>query len=143
MFGTLVGWRAYATARGYGSATGLSDDTLATAALTRASDYIQYSYINLFIGGPDSTKPEVEPATYEAALLELATPGLFSGSYTPDQRKVLTGVEGISWTPVTSKTGRPEGADSMPRSVKVESMLQKYMPGKYAFGITALGGDYV
>ena len=142
MYGTLAAFRAYATARGDNSPTAASDAD-ATAALVRASDYIQFSYVNLFVGGADSTKPEVEPATYEAALLELATPGLFSKVYTPDQQKILTGLDNLRWTPVAgAETGRGVGADSAPISTKVEAMLRKYMPGRYAFGLTALGGDY-
>ena len=92
MFGTIADWRAYATARGNTAPTAASD-ALATAALVRASDHIQYAYVAQFLPGYDETAPEVEPATYEAANYELATPGFFAKVYTPGDRKVLTKVE--------------------------------------------------
>lgn len=142
MYGTLAAFRAYATARGDETPASASD-AMATAALTRASDYIQFSYVAMFVGGADSTKPEVEAATYEVAVLELATPGLFSKVYTPAQQKTLTGVGDLRWTPVTgAETGRGTGADFAPISTKVEAMLRKYMPGRYAFGMAAIGGSY-
>jgi hypothetical protein len=110
MIGTLADWRAYASARGDNTPTE-AEDAVATAALVRASDYIRFRYVANFISGYDETFiapgydiPLVEIGAYIAAGLELATPGLFSKTFTPAEQKVLTGVGSIRWT-VTGKAG--------------------------------------
>lgn len=140
-YGTLAGFRAYALARGNTAPT-TATDADANAALLRAQDYIQYSYVALFIGA-DSTAPEVEPATYEAAGIELSHPGFFTSTYTPAQQKVLVEVKGIRWQPVSTSTGLGAGADAMPRSAKIDAMLAKYMPGRFLVGMKSVGADYV
>lgn len=49
--------------------------------------------------------PEVVDATCEAALRELATPGVLSPDVTPGTAKVLTEVKGIKWTPLRAAAG--------------------------------------
>lgn len=136
MYGSLAEWRTYATARGNNAPTA-AEDADATAALTRASDYILYNYVQHFLRGYDATLPEVEYATYEAANLELATPGFFSSTFTPSQQKVLTEVKGIKWTPV----GAASGVDAArPMSTIVDSMLEPYTADKHAgLGFMAVG----
>jgi hypothetical protein len=77
---------------------------------------------------PDET---IEQATYDAANLELATPGFWSTTFSNDQAKVLTGVDTIRWTPITmgSKTDTGRAADAVrPVSTKIDAMLSKCMP---------------
>lgn len=123
MFGTLAGWRAYATERGDDAPTAAADD-VAGAALVRASDYIQYHYVANLVAGYDETLAVVEPATYVAASLELSTPGFFSKTYTPGEQKVLTEVKGIKWTVVgdVSKAG-----SATPTSTLIDAMFGPYL----------------
>lgn len=133
MIGTIAGWRTYAADRGNTAPTSASDAD-ATAALVRASDYITYHYVQNFTVAVDDAT--VEAATYEAANLELATAGFFSQTYTPDQRKVLTGVKGITWTVV----GGAKGADAaMPQSTLIEAMLGKYTGRNVGLGMRSVG----
>lgn len=130
MIGTLDGFRAYATARGNAAPTDASDGD-ATAALVRASDHITYAYVARFMAGYDETAPNVELATYEAAALELATPGFFSKTFTPGERKVLTEVKGVKWQLVDGG----DNPDAAPVSTRVESMLRPYIncaPGVFS-----------
>lgn len=138
MYGTLEGWRAYATARGDNAPTAASDVD-ATAALTRASDMIQYRYVANLLPGYDETLPVVESATYVAASFELATPNLFSTTYTADERKVLTGVDTIRWTVI----GNGKGAfGSMATSTLIDAMFFPYIASRDGpfFGLKAIGG---
>ncbi len=139
MYGTITDWRAYALARGNSAPTDATDED-ATAALTRASDYILYNYVQHFLSGYDDTLQKVEYATYEAASLELATPGFFSTTFAPDQQKVLTEVRGIKWTPV----GSADGADgARPISTLVDSMLEPYTADKDAgLGFASIGPSH-
>jgi hypothetical protein len=130
MYGTIVGWRAYALERGDSAPTEASDAD-ATAALVRASDYIQWTYVERFRGGCVTSDEAIEQATYEAANLELATPGFWSTTFSNDQAKVLTGVDTIKWTPIAidSKTDTGRAADAVrPVSTKIDAMLSKCMP---------------
>lgn len=139
MIGTIASFRAYATARGNPAPTAATD-VLATAALVRASDYITYSYVQQFLSGYDATSPNVEEATYEAAILELATPNFFSSTFTMDQRKVLTEVKGIKWTVVAGPSGISSSQAATPMSTKIAAMLEPYMPGLFVVGFRVLGG---
>lgn len=138
MIGTITEWRAYATARGVTEPSAASDAD-ATAALVRGSDYVIYHYVANFIPGYDETVPEVELATYEAASIELATPGFFSTVYTPDQRKVLVGVDSIKWQVAEGGKGDLDREAAMPVSAKIDAMLRRYMQRNMRFGITAIG----
>jgi hypothetical protein len=130
MIGTLADWRAYASARGDNTPTE-AEDAVATAALVRASDYIRFRYVANFISGYDETFiapgydiPLVEIGAYIAAGLELATPGLFSKTFTPAEQKVLTGVGSIRWT-VTGKAGGIYAAS--PVSTLLEALFEPYI----------------
>ena len=123
MYGTIEDWRAYATARGNSSPSSATDAD-ATAALVRASDYIKYRYVANLLPGYDETLEIVEYGTYEAANLELATPGFFTKTYTEAERKVLTEVKGIKWT----VTGQGKGVySSSPTSTLIEAMFDPYI----------------
>ena len=132
MYGTLADWRAWATDRGDNAPTA-ADDTLATSALVRASDYIEYAYVARFVSPYDGTSANVEPATYVAASFELATPGFFSKTFTPAQQKVLTGVGSVKWTPVTNRSNTRDGILAAPTSTLIEAMLGPYMPIEKGF----------
>lgn len=120
MAATVAGWIAYAAERG----DTVADDAASAAALVRAQDYILHNYVTRFASGYDVDSDYVDEATYEAAKLELATPGFFSKTYTPDQQKVLTEVSGIKWT----VRGEVSGTDAAtPVSTKIEAMLRPYM----------------
>jgi len=130
MYGSLAGWRAYALERGDNAPTDAADD-VAGAALVRASDHIKYRYIANLLPGYDETLAVVEPATYEAANLELATPGFFTKTYTPNQQKVLTGAGSIKWT-VVGDGSATYGAQ--PVSTLIEAMFEPYIIDRDAPG---------
>lgn len=138
MYGSLTDWRAYATARGFNAPAEASDD-VALAALMRASDHVMFRYVANLCPGHNETLSVVEPATYQAALLELATPGFFTKTYTPSEQKVLTEVGPIKWTVV----GGAKGAHaSTPTSSLIDAMFAPYLcdgdaPG---FMLLAIGG---
>lgn len=133
---TKAAWLSYATARG-DNAPAAASAALADAALVRATDHIQYAYVaRMLTPAPDTL---IEAATYEIATLELATPGLFSKVFTPGDRKVLTEVKGIKWTPVNSTDSADAFANATPTSTKVAAMLAPYMPGKVSVGLTSIG----
>lgn len=123
MYGSLAAWRAYALARGDSAPTDASDE-LATAALVRGSDHVRLRYVANLLPGYDATLEIVEEAAYVAASLELATPGLFSRTYTPAQQKVLTGTGPIRWT-VTGDASKTYAA--MPVSTTIEAMFEPYI----------------
>jgi hypothetical protein len=123
-YGSLVGAATYHSDRGNAAWAAAASDALRTAALVRATDYIKYRYVVNLAPGYDETLPEVEQATYVAALLELATPGFFSKTYTEAEQKVLTEVKGIKWT-VTGKMG--EAFSAVPTSTLIEAMLGPYL----------------
>lgn len=117
---SVANWIAYAAERG----AVVADDAASAAALVRATDYITYQYIARFTSGYDSTAPNVDAAIFEAANLELATPGFFSRTFTPDQQKVLTKAGSLQWT----VRGDAKGSDAAtPVSTKIETMLRPYM----------------
>ena len=120
MAATVVGWIAYAALRG----DTVADDQASAAALVRGQDYIDLHYVNRFGSAVRVDEKVVERAIYEAAKLELATPGFWSKTYTPNQQKVLTAVGEIKWT-VRGDTSGPDA--STPVSTKIDSMLRPYM----------------
>lgn len=120
MTATVEGLIAYADARG----TVIYNTAVTEQALTRASDYINYSYVQLFTSSFSADSPNVDPAIYEAAMLEVTTPGFFSKTYTEADRKVLVEVEGIKWEHI----GSSDGVNSFePKSSRIEAMLRPYM----------------
>jgi hypothetical protein len=134
-YGTVTGWISYAAARGQT----VADDPASAAALQRAADHIRFAWVEQFLPGYDADSANVEEATYEAATLELATPGLFAGTFTPAQQKVLTEVKGIKWTPITGTDSDDAFANATPTSIKIAAMLSRYMPGKLNVSIKAVG----
>lgn len=132
-YGDVAGWRAYAAARG-NPMPGTATDADADAALTRAGDFIGYHYVASFVTpAPDAL---VVSAAYEAASLELATPGLFRKTYTPGEAKVLTGVKGITWQ-VVGDAGK-DGA-MMPTSTIIDAMLGRYTGRSVGIGLRSVG----
>lgn len=138
MAASLVGWRAYAAARGNQAPTVAADD-VAGAALVRASDHIRYAYVARLLPGYDESLAVVEPATYEAANLELATPGFFSKVFTPGEQKVLTQAGDIKWT-VVGDASKPGAAT--PVSTLIEAMFAPYLLDATApgFMLMSIGG---
>lgn len=120
MTATVAAWITYAAARG----DTVADDAASAAALVRAQDYIAYHYVNRFGSTVVVDDAVLDAATYEAAKLEMATPGFWSKTFTPDQQKVLTEVKGIKW----AVRGDASGTDAAtPVSTKIEGMLRPYM----------------
>lgn len=138
MYGSLDGWRAYAAARGDTAPT-LAADDVALAALVRGSDHVQYRYVANLAPGYDETLDVVEPATYVAASLELATPGFFSKTYTPGEQKVLTEVKGIKWEVVGDAS---KSYAATPTSTLIEAMFAPYVIDRDAMGfmLRSVGG---
>jgi len=120
MIGTVLAFIAYAAARG----TIIANDAETLQALVRASDYIEFTYLTRSTCTVAS--PNVESATYEAAMSEVVTPGFWSKTFTPAEQKVLTGVGPVRWTLTgdASKIG-----SSTPRSTKIDAMLQDCIVG--------------
>lgn len=130
MYGSLAEWRAYAAARGNDAPTDATDE-VAGAALLRASDHIKYRYVANLLPAYDDTLEVVEPATYEAANLELATPGFFTKTYTPSQQKVLTQADDIKWTLVG---GASKTYGATPTSTLIDAMFEPYTSDRDAAG---------
>lgn len=125
-YGDVSGADAYHTARGNAAWTGSA--TVKGQALTRAQDYIRTSYVARFAMGFDATATDVDAACYEAALMELVTPGVFAKTYTEADTKVLVGLGDLTWQP----TGKMKDARSFaPRSTKIEALLWPYMARTY------------
>ena len=123
MYGDLTGFRSYHTERG-NTAPADAQDADANAALVRASDYIEFHYVNRLATAYDETLPEIEQATYIAAGFELSKPNFFSKTFTESERTVLTKLEGMSWQVV----GDASSTDAMsPRSNLIEAMLRPYL----------------
>ena len=126
MAATVAEWVAFAADRG----DTIANDAASAAALVRASDYIARFYTNRLT----RTAPEdvTDKATYIAAGFELATPGFFSKTFTPDQQKVLTKAGDIQWT----ARGNASGADAAtPISTSIEALFHPYMRERGAAGL--------
>lgn len=138
MYGSLTDWRAYATARGFSAPAQASDDA-ALAALVRASDHIKFRYVANLCAGYDEALDVVELATYEAAALELTTPGFFTKTYTPSEQKVLTEVGPIKWTVVGGAKGVYA---SSPTCTLIDAMFAPFICDRDAAGfmLLAVGG---
>ena len=98
---TLAEADAYATARlQSGWLTRTSADR--TAALRRGQDYIAGQYNSQWANVWDNSAApeEVKFAITEAAYREIATPGILSPDITLGEKKILTGVKGITWEPM-------------------------------------------
>ena len=139
-YGDDAGFQAWATENDYTVPAG----TVA-AARQRGSVYIDGTYYARFPGVPaggasqerawprksavdrygnalpdDEVPQRVINASYEAALLELQTPGFFSKTYAAAERKVLTEVKGIKWTVVGDSKGQMA---NVPISTTIEGIL--------------------
>lgn len=115
---SVAAWITYAAARG----EVVDDDAASAAALVRAQDHLAHHYLNRVTVTPDEAV--LDAATYEAAKLELATPGFFSKAYTPAEQKVLVQVDGIKW----ETKGDASGSDAAtPVSTRIEAMMRPYM----------------
>lgn len=124
MIGTVSGLRQYATSRGF-TAPGLFVDELAGYALQRATDYVEAEYLSRFATGFNEASPGVESAVYEAAMIDVETPGFWQKSWTPGERKVLVEVPGAAkWQIVGSPTD-----SGPPRSTRIEALLRRYVWG--------------
>ena len=128
MTATMGSWIAYAAAAG----VVIDDDADSAAALVRAGRYIHRTFLasREYAGIPDDI---AEQATYEAAALELATPGFWTRTFTPDQQKVLTEVKGIKWT--VRESGMTGAAAATPVSTAIDALMRpyKYIPfGAYS-----------
>lgn len=97
---TIAEADAYCTSRGISDWTGI--DALKTAALRRGQDYIAGEYNGRWrVVFDDATAPEaVKFAVIEAATREIKVPFSLTPDLTPGREKVLTGVGGITWTPI-------------------------------------------
>lgn len=119
-YGTVEDWIAYGAARG----ETVISDTASEQALQRAQDHIKYEYVERFVEPYDEAAQNVEFAVYEAAKLELATPGFFSKTFSAADQKVLTKVDSIQWTPVGDARG---ASAARPVSTLIEAMLRNYL----------------
>ena len=139
-YGSDSGFDDYAADNGYEIPSGN-----VTAARQRGSVYLDGHYYQRWPGEPtggidqerswprktatdrfgnavdDAAVPtRVVSASYEAALLELGTPGFFAKTFTEADKKVLTKVQSISWT----YTGNTKGdRSSSPVSTVIENIL--------------------
>ena len=139
-YGDDSGFADYAAANGYDVPAG----TVAAARL-RGSVYLDGHYYQRFPGeptsgvdqerswprksstdrfgnaiNPDAVPARVVSASYEAALIELRTPGFFSKTFTESEKKVLVKVQSISWV----YTGNSKGdRSSSPTSTVIENLL--------------------
>ncbi len=131
MYGTLVDFRAYATARGDNAPTAATDP-VATAALVRASDYIRTRYvIRLGMDSPE-TDPNVIEATYIAARREVAAPGFWATTFTPSQVSTLVQVDSIRWQAANMGDVGLKGRDLVvPIDPAIDALLLPfgYLPG--------------
>jgi len=123
-YGDNSGLQAYAASVGYTIPEGTDLDV----ARQLGSAYIDSLYGDRFPGEPTGSIEQdrewprtgataygstlatniiptrVVNASYEAAILQIKTPGSLSASYTPGTRKVLTEVKGIKWEVIGSGT---------------------------------------
>ena len=135
MIVTIAEADAYCTARGIADWTGI--DALKTAALRRAQDYIAGKYngrwtymepsidVLVYRLWRNATAPEaVKLAVIEAATREIKVPFSLTPDLTPGREKVLTGVKGITWTPLSGGT-----AGLRPVLSSIEYLLNGYVIG--------------
>jgi len=144
-YASLATAASYATA--VGSTAWAGTDASKEAALRRATSWLDGAYAGRWpgfrvngrsqslewprVGAYDAeiewidsaTIPvEVVNATCEAALREILTPGVLSPDVTLGTAKVLTGLKGISWTPLR---GSVSAADMAPTLNAVDRLLAR------------------
>jgi hypothetical protein len=117
---TLAEATTYATSRGLTAWTGT--DAAKTAALRRGQDWVAGTFNARWLEEfTDATAPAaVKYAITEAAVRELTTPGILTPDLVPGREKVLTGVKGITWTPLKAGGG---ASSLVPLLTKVEALL--------------------
>lgn len=121
MAATIAGWITYAAEAG----DTIANDADSNAALVRGQRYVTRSYVNYFCAPHSADSDGVDDAIYEAAALELATPGFWSKTFTPSQQKALTKVGEIQWTLVDG--GKSGAAAATPVSTTIDALLRRYM----------------
>lgn len=113
-YGTPAAFKSYWAARGNASVASMDDTIVITPALLVASEWIDAAFLKQFgglkINGRDQVREwprsgvqdiygysvgeavprEIEAATYEAALRQITTPGIFFKDYTPGKYKSVT-----------------------------------------------------
>lgn len=158
-YGTLQEADAYHAARG-NVAWSEAPEADRTAALVRASDYVDLRYqqevrgcwVPMFPGertdaaqerawprtgvdgvASDEVPVEVELATYEAAARELATPGTLMPDFVPSEQvtRVKVGPVEESYA-VAGPDGYPA---NMPRLMYVDRLLSRFLCRRSTFGI--------
>lgn len=132
---TLAESNTYATARGKTAwLDGFADAK--TQALRRGQDYIAGEYNARWITDVDNAlQPDaVKYAIFEAAARELATPGILAPDITLGEKKILTGVKGITWEAMYKGGG---AASFRPIITAVEMLLTGLVTGLSGEGATA------
>ena len=143
-YGTDSGFQDYVVANGYDVPSGV----IATARL-RGSVYLDGHYYQRFPGQPTGGVDQerswprksaldrfgnaidsvavplrVVSASYEAALLEMNTPGFFAKTFTESEQKVLTKVQSISFTYTGSNQG---DRSSSPTVTAIDNLLSSIL----------------
>ena len=133
MFGNLADWQTYTAARGDRAPT-QSPAADQAAALQRGDDYIRIHYVAHFAAGVEPSDAGVAAAlaeaTYVAASLELATPGLFSATFTPADQKALVEVGDLKWELVQGNEALSAAALAQPRSTTIDALLAPYLASR-------------
>jgi hypothetical protein len=159
-YGTLAASKAYHADRG-NTAWAAADDPDLTIALLRGSEYVDARYRGAFSGAKtgerdqvrewprtgatdasgytiatDAEPIEVEYATYEAALRELATPGSLLPDVTPSAQVKRKRIEGIIDTEYVAPSGP---ASARPVIAVIDAIMAPLVGG----GVSALVGSSV
>ncbi|PHR83105.1 hypothetical protein [Henriciella sp.] len=135
MYGTVEDWRTYATERG-DSAPSEATDAAASAALVRASDYIEFHYVRHFVLPCTADMPLVARAAYIAASLELATPGFFSANIVPNEAIAEVGAGSAR---VKFRDGVDPIAGAVPVVSAIDSMFEDCVAKSRRFGLRTIG----
>ena len=159
-YGSLSAADEYHAARGNAAWADAAEQSR-TAALVRASDYVdaRYQYElngcwrSMFSGEPtggraqerawprtgvdgvlsDEVPLEVERATYEAALRELATPGFLMPDFIPSEQVTRVKVGPIEES--YAQSGADGSPANMPQLMAVDRLLALLLCRRPAFGI--------
>ncbi|MCE7028470.1 DnaT-like ssDNA-binding protein [Jiella avicenniae] len=149
-YGDNDGLMTYASSVGYT----ISDGADLTVARQIGSTYIDSLYGDRFPGEPtggieqdrewprtgataygstlasDVIPTRVVNASYEAAILQMKTPGSLSASYTPGTRKVLTEVKGIKWQVIGTGTAEERAylVSETIEGILTPLLIPRYLP---------------
>ncbi len=128
-FTDIDAWESYAEARALvkPDKTDTASTKLATQALARANDYVDYEYYREFAQYyKDNPPPELAYATAIAAGIELTTPNYFSTTIAPiDQISVAKS----GTTDLHQHYKKGEAGDitlSKPKNATIEAMLKQF-----------------